>query len=518
MRTLYSMRNMATGFIGQILKVILRFVTRTVFIYCLSEDYLGINSLFGSVLTVLNLADLGIGSCIIFALYEPIARNDREKIKSLMDFYRRAYRIIGTVFLVVGMALTPVIPYLAKGGTDLVNLQLIYMLLVAEMTSSYWFFAFKGAILTADQKGYVSSIIGFITSTVSSIIRILLLLLLRRDPPTAYYAYSAVGIFVNITNNYLVKRTVDRMYPYLRDKDITPLSREERTPILKNVVGMATNRICQVLNDGIDSTVISALIGVARTGLFSNYLMLRASVDQVLRTIFGSLHASVGNLCATETTERKEEFLQVLHFVYFWIYGFCAISLWILMGPFIAGVWLHSERWLLTPLEEFLVAFNFLMEGLAGAVVKYRDVNGLFWQTKYRYIFSSVLNMALSIVLVGPAGLGVAGALLGTTVSLAVMLSFDPALVYREVFHKRAGAFYRMYARDMALVAVTALLVKAVTAPFGAYTLGNFIVKMAACALIPNGLWYILYRKSPQFAYLRDKALGLWRKLTRRAK
>ena len=124
--------------------------------------------------------------------------------------------------------------------------------------------------------------------------------------------------------------------------------------------------------------------------------------------------------------------------------------------------------------------------------------------------------MILSVVLVGPAGLGVAGALLGTTISLAVMLSFDPVLVYREVFHKGAAPFYRLYLRDMCLVAVTALAVKAVTLPFGAYTLGNFLVKMAACALIPNGLWYLLFRKSPQFAYLREKTADLWNRLIRR--
>ncbi len=511
MRSVYSLRNMATGVAGQLLKFLLNFITRTVFIYCLSEDYLGINSLFGSILTVLNLADLGIGTCIIFALYDPIAREDREKIKSLMDFYRRAYRIIGTVFLLVGTALTPVVPYLAKGGTDLVNLRLIYLLLVLEMTSTYWFFAYKAAILTADQKDYVVSIIGFFTSAVTALVRAALLLLFRRDARTSYYIYCVVGIFSNILTNLLVKRRVDRMYPYLLEGGVTPLTREEKAPILKNVVGMATNRVCRVLNDGIDSTVVSAMIGVGATGVFSNYLLLRSSVDMVLRSFFGSMHSSVGNLCATETNERKKEFLRILHFVYFWIYGFCSICLWILYRPFIAGVWLHDSRWLLPPGAEFLLAFNFLMEGLAGAVVKYRDVNGLFWQTRYRYIASSVLNAALTIALVGPAHLGVTGALLGTTVSLALMLSFDPVLVYREVLGKKAGAFYRMYARDMALVITTAALVKLASLPFAAPSVPHFLICALECVVIPNGLWYLLFRRSVQFAYLRERLQGLLR-------
>ena len=518
MRTIYSLRNMATGFAGQILKFLIGFISRTVFIYCLSEEYLGINGLFGSVLTVLCLADLGIGSCIIYALYKPIADSNTEKIKSLMDFYRRAFRVIGTVFLIVGAALTPVLPYLAKGGTDLVNLKVIYLMMVLEMTSSYWFFAYKGAILEADQKGYVISIISFLISLLNSVLRIVLLLLLRSDPRLSFYVYSAVGITTNILSNYLVKRQVDRMYPYLRDENITPLTKEEKAPILRNVAGMAANRICRVLNDGIDSTVISALIGVARTGVFSNYLMLRTSVDTILRTIFGSMHSSIGNFCAVETRERKEEFLRTLHFIYFWVYGFCSISLWIMFRPFIAGVWLHDAKWLLAPWEEFLLAFNFLIEGLAGAVVKYRDVHGLFWQTRYRYIFSSVLNAALSIVLVGPAGLGVGGALLGTTVSLIVMLSFDPSLVYREAFGKKAWEFYRMYFRDLALVMATGALVKLATLPFSTPSWGSFFACGVLCAVIPNGLWYLLFRRSPQFLYMKNKAAGLLRHFAKKKK
>ncbi len=516
MRTSFFLKNFTSRVAIQMFTMLLNFVTRTVFIYCLGKEYQGINSLFGSILMVLNLAELGIGTSIVFAMYRPAAENDAEKLKTLMDFYRRAYFIVGLVFLGVGLGLLPVLPRLAKGTTELVDLRLVYVLCLLETTCSYWFYAHKAAILNASQKTYLITGINLWVAGLKSALQIAVLYFLRFDAPLSYYAYCAVGIVTSILHNLAVKRRVDREFPFLLEKNIRPLPAQERTAIMKNVAGMATNRVCQVLNDGIDSTIISALIGVVVNGVFSNYLMLKNMVNKCLYMVFSSLHASVGNLCAVESTERKEEFFHVLHFVYFWLYGWCAICLWILCEPFIAGVWLHDVSWLMPGWTASLMVFNFLIEGLAGAVIKYRDVNGLYWQTRYRYLFSSVLNAGLSIVLVGPMKMGVTGALLGTTVSLVVMLSFDPILVYREVFGKKAGEFYLLYFRDLLLVIATGAVVWAAARPFGEYNFLNFLIKLAFCAVIPNVLWFLLFRKTPQFRYLWEKGMGLLRKMTSR--
>ena len=516
MRTHFFLKNFSSRIAIYLATTILSFATRTVFIYCLGEEYLGINGLFASLLTVLNLAELGVGTSIVFAMYKPVAENDTEKVKTLMDFYRRSYRIVGFVLLAVGMALIPALPYLAKGSTGLVDLKIVYLLSLLKTVCSYWFFAYKSAILTPTQKGYIVTLWSVIISAAESAAQIAALFLLRSFPALSYYIYCSITLIGAVVNNLAIRRIVDREFPFLKEKDIAPLPKDERDGILKNIVGMATNRICQVLNDGIDSTIISALVGIVSTAVYSNYLVLKGMVNKCLYMIFSSLHASVGNFCATESAQRKEEFLKTLHFIYFWLYGFCAISLWVLFRPFIAGVWLHNTKWLLPEPAEFLVILNFLVEGLAGAVVKYRDVNGLYWQTRYRYAFSSVLNMVLSILLVGPFHLGVTGALLGTTVSLIIMLSYDPVLVYREVFGKGAGEYYRMYFRDLALVLGTGCLVKAVTIPFAAYTVGNFLIKAICCVLIPNGLWILLFRKTEPYRYLREKAAGVTAKVLRR--
>lgn len=499
-------KNFVAGISGKLLSPLLSFIERTVFISLLSEEYLGINGLFGSVLTVLSLTELGFDAAIAYAMYKPAAENDVEKLKSLMAFYRRIFRIVGAVFLGLGTLLVPVIPYLAKGSTELVNLRLIFFLNILSSTASYWFFAYKGQILSAYQKGYKVTAISLTFSAATTAVRIAALYLFRNTPTLDFYIYTILGIVMTIAKNLAVSRKVDKLYPYMLDKNVVPLTKEEKQPIYRNVLGTATNKICWKLNDGIDNTVISALVGVVNSGVYSNYLVIKNIVTTLANTIFGSLHTSLGNFCATESRERKEEFFHTLQFLYFWIFGWFSICLWMLFDPFIQDIWLHDAKWLLAPLDRTLLCFNFLIEGLAGAIVKYRDVHGMYYETRYRYVLSTVLNISLSIVLTGPVGMGVTGALIGTTASLFAVILFDPGMVYKRVFHKSAAEYYRTYFAELALVLVTAATVYLICRAVPGHSFGTFVLKCVVCTIVPNGFWYVLFRKRPEAQYLWKSA------------
>jgi len=496
----------------------LGFVVRTVFIHTLTETYLGINGLLSSVFSVLNLANLGIDGAIVFALYKPVAENNTAKTKSLMRFYRNAYRIIGWVILAAGLALTPFLTYLTKGGTELVDLRIAHWLLLAQTVLSYWFFAYLSSLLIADQRRYEIARVDYGINTALAMVRIALLFALRASPVTAFYVFSAMGVVFNVARNLFIRRRAITLYPWLRDTDTLPMESAEKASVFKNMAGMFTNNVCRVLNDGIDSTIITAYLGLDVTGVYSNYLVIKGYVLHVVKTILDPLTAGVGNLCAVEGEEKKESFFYSLQFFCFWMYGLFAICMWTLFNSFIVGVWLHDTKWLISDLNVFLLVINLLIEGLAKAVIIYRDANGLFWQTRYRYIFSSVFNAVLSVVLVGPLGLGVTGALLGTTVSVAIMVSYDPVLVFREVFHKKAGSYYLLYLKDLLLVLGTGALVHLVCLPFSAFTFMNFALRLLVCLALPNLLWYFIFRRDARFVYLRDTFLGFVRGVLRRFK
>ena len=132
---------MVFGIILKIYQILLPFLFRTVIVYTLGVNYLGLNSLFTSVLQVLNLAELGVGSAMIFSMYKPIAEDDEMTICSLMRLYRTYYRIIGSIIAVVGIAVTPFIPKLIKGDIQAeLNIYILYLLNLFYSFFNYYIF------------------------------------------------------------------------------------------------------------------------------------------------------------------------------------------------------------------------------------------------------------------------------------------------------------------------------------------------------------------------------------------
>ena len=152
MRTVNSMKNAATGIGGKSLTIILQFISRTVFIYTLGKEYLGISSLFSNILHVLSITELGIGTAIVYSLYKPLVDKDEYSVSANMNFLRKAYFVVGSIVGVIGLILIPFLPSIMKETTNLVNINLVYILYLFQSVSSYWFFAYKSLLLKADQK------------------------------------------------------------------------------------------------------------------------------------------------------------------------------------------------------------------------------------------------------------------------------------------------------------------------------------------------------------------------------
>ena len=123
-RTKFAFLNWSSSIISQLLILLLSFVTRTFFVKYLGTEYLGINGLFSNILSMLSLAELGVGSAIIYQLYKPLAENNHKRIILLMRFYCHAYWVIGLVIFIVGIILIPFLPHLIKNYDSLALLNI----------------------------------------------------------------------------------------------------------------------------------------------------------------------------------------------------------------------------------------------------------------------------------------------------------------------------------------------------------------------------------------------------------
>ena len=166
-RTKNTGRNIVYGTTLKLYQIVVPFLIRTAMIYCLGIQYVGISSLFVSILQVLNLMELGVGSAMVFSMYKPIAQDDTETICALMRLYRLYYRVIGLAILVIGVILVPFLPHLIKDDLPSdVNLYVLYLLNLAATVASYWLFAYKNCLLAAYQRNDITSKIGMAISTI----------------------------------------------------------------------------------------------------------------------------------------------------------------------------------------------------------------------------------------------------------------------------------------------------------------------------------------------------------------
>ena len=176
-RTKNAARNVLFGLINKIIVLLFPFAIRAIIIQTLGSEYLGLNSLFTSILQVLNLAELGFNSAVVYSMYKPIAENDTNTICALMNLYRKIYRIIGIIVVVVGLILLPFLSYLIKGSypTD-INIYILYIIYLFNTGLTYFLFAYKSALLTAHQRSDVISNVQSIAFILQYVIQIIILL------------------------------------------------------------------------------------------------------------------------------------------------------------------------------------------------------------------------------------------------------------------------------------------------------------------------------------------------------
>ena len=211
MRTRYTLINMVVNVGGQLMNQVLLFISRMVFIHYLSAAYLGVNGLFTDVLGILNLAELGVGTAMIYSLYEPAAKNDEHRLAQLMNLYRLLYRIVAVVVLLVGLALMPFLGFFIKDSSGIEHLRLIYLMYVANSVCSY-LLSYKNSIYLAYQKAYVRNLWAQLCDAVKTLFQIVLIVLTGN-----FILYLAVQFVMQFIPNIIVSVKVDKEFPYLKE-------------------------------------------------------------------------------------------------------------------------------------------------------------------------------------------------------------------------------------------------------------------------------------------------------------
>ena len=500
-RIQHTIKNIVFGYIGNLSSTVLGFILRTVFIMKLDETLLGVNGLYTGVLSLLSMAELGIGTALNFSLYAPVAQKNYDRIKSYMQFYKKAYRIIGLIVAVLGIALIPFLKFFIKdpGNYGIRELTLYYLIFLFNTVSTY-FISYKYSLVNAEQKNYIQTNILTITKLVTTILQ-LIVLVVTSNFLLYLLTAAAVELLQKIwANNYLNKR-----YPYLLDKDVIPLGKEETKDIWDKTKALLCLKIGDIARLQTDSIIISSFIQVAIVGIVDNYNMVINSVQNFVLVIFNSAISSFGNLIATESKQKQYELFKIYRFVANWIYGLSAIGFYVLLTPLVVNLWL-GEKWLLGANIVALIVIDYYFKGDRVVMMNFRTAAGVFEQDKFLPLIQGGVNLVISIVLVQRIGL--IGVYVGTVVSGLIANISRPPIVYRVCFDRKSKEYFIDTAKYLLVMAVILMVVLPLSSMLlKEVTLVSFVFTGVMIVIVYNVIFLLAFCKTGEFKYMYDMVM-----------
>lgn len=502
------LKNTVAGVVQRVVAIGAGFLIQVLYIRFLGIEYVGVSSLFASILSVLSLAELGIGAAITFNLYKPIAEHDYMTMSAYVRFYAKAYRIVAGVILLIGMFVMPFITWVINDVPDIKeNVYIIYALILIDTVLSY-LLVYKSTILIAAQKNRMVTNIQTLGYVLKCILIVIVLLSCKN-----FYLVLMVSCVVTVLQNLSISICADKQFPELK-RYKEKLEKKEARKLFANVRAMTLYKVSNVVLDSTDNIILSKKCGTKKVGVLSNYNLVTTNVYNLISQFYMSVSSGVGSLATERDAKKEYGVFRVLNFVSFWIYGYCSISILLLVQPFIE---LFFGRDLLFGSTIVLVlVIDFYVKGMIGPMNAFRNAHGLFTQGKYRPLIMAILNIVFSLILYEIVG--VIGVFLATILSkLLTQVWYEPFLVYRNVFKKNVGSYFIEYVKYLLILCIGGGIAYGVCSliPFE-----NLILilglRAIVCTIVVNGVIVVLCRKSEPFKQAKGIVKALLGKVFRK--
>ena len=486
-------RNMVASAVNSGIKMLFPFVNRTMFLWLLGKEYLGLNGLFTSVIGMLSLAELGFSQAIVSSMYKPIADDDNDLVCAYLAFYRTVYRCVGAFVFAVGLCLLPFIRTLIKGDVPPdVDIHVLFLLHLANTSLSYFMFAYRGPVLSAYQRNDVSMNVHS-TATVVQYVAVFLVLLLTRN----YYWYVVTTIFFTSAANLVILRESKRLFPRVEPRGA--LDPGKRRKVVSDVKSIFLHKVGTVVSYSTDNTVISAFLGLAAVAVYGNYYYVASTVAGLVAMVYASMAGGFGNRIYPESKERNFELFMKATRLSLVTVAWCAAVMFAAYQPFIE-MWAKGDpalvRHAATP---FLMTVYFCVNQSRQTLLTFKGAAGLWREDRWKPVAGAFANLAMNIsfVLYLPDEYKLDGVILSTILSYVfIQIPWEAHVVFTRFFTRREAVRYWRMQGAFALLAVALAAASWQAASFAPSPGGaGFVVKGAVAAAVASAVMLALFGK-----------------------
>jgi len=494
-------RNIVWGIFERIMLILLPFVTRTVLIKVLGAEYLGLNSLFTSILQVLSISELGLGTAIVFSMYRPIAEDDNDTICALLNVYRKLYHIVGLIILFGGLAVLPFLPKLITGHCpEDVNIYVLYIIYLANTVISYFLYAYKAALFSAFQRNDLISKRTAAIAMISNFLQIGVLLTIHN-----YYAYVLIiplaTVLTNLANAWLAKK----MYPHLVCRGW--ISSEIKDGLKKRITGLLSYKIYGVIFASVDALVISAFLGLTPLAIYNNYYIVQMAIISFMVVLTNSITAGIGNKMITNTPDENYVDFKNMVFANGWITSFFAILMFCTYQHFMT-VWVGEE--LVFPFSTMsLMVLYFLLPRITTIAYTYKEASGLWWEDRLRPLIATVVNVGTNILLVQIIGMN--GVIISTLIcTIFINIPWGNWIIFKYYFKRSPAEYFGLIAYYVLVTAGAGLITLFICNMLHNDTSLLYLgIKVLICVIVPNIILWAVYRNRPEYACSKQLLTGI---------
>lgn len=492
-RTKNSLRNTAFGLILKIINMFGAFAARTMLIHILGVEYVGLDGLFVSVLTMLNMAELGFSSAVVFKLYEPIAAGDTDTVCALMNYYKKIYRYIGIFVAIAGVVMVPFLRFFVKGGApDNVNIYLLYAIYLSNTVLSYWLFAYKTALLNAHQRNDLASKVNSIAFLLKYLIQFIVLLSTRN-----YYCYAIIIPLTTLLTNLGSALIANKYYPQYVCRG--ELKNEDREEIKEKVTALVYNKVGVAIINGSDNIVISSFLGLTLLGIYDSYYYIFNMLHSFFDVFHNAITAGIGNSIVTESVDNNYKLFDRLNFMNMWLVGWCSICMCCLYQPFIT-LWVGQEK-ALTNWFSLLMAVYFYFWMVRFITLIFKNAQGLWRQDRFRSISEGVFNLCLNLIMV--QFIGIYGITLSTIIAMLVIsVPWETGVLFKHYFNRSPKEYYFTLIGKTVVTACVGAATYLICSLFSGGLIMTLLFRAIVCIMVPNVVFVALYHKSEHFSYM----------------
>lgn len=504
-----SAKNITFTIGSNIIESLLGIVSRTVFISTLGASYLGLAGLLNNVLGFLSISELGISTAVGFSLYKPLAEENFNKVSALMSLYRRAYLIISAIVFAGGIGLFFFIDFFVPSTQQPPETALAYFVFLINTVLGY-LLSYKTTLLSSDNQAYRLIPIGLFMTVIQFGLQVSFLLIFK-----SYTVYLIILLLCSSVRMIWQNHYITQRYKYINFHSKEPLDYTTASQLKRNIGGLIIAKIGDYLVNSTDNLIITKLVSLTATGIYSNYLLIRNLVNAYISTAFSGVSASLGNIVAVESDQRKKEIFDALMLFSFFVYSFEAVCFLCLFNLFIGEIWL-GEAYVFDTFTVVIIVINNYLTGLRMPLLTMKSAAGKHMEDAWIPFAFAGINLLTSIVLA--KHLGVAGVFMGTIIgSLLTADWYRPIIIYRHVFHVPVIQYYGKYLKYIC-IGFAYMFLAYWLCSFVSFSNAwlTFLITACISAALPIGLNVLFFHQTKEFEFIKNMGYRLLSRIKHR--